>query len=122
MKSKLTRIAGTLCLLLVAGCLQGFEDHSRFDIDPPVLGLALTGNLPKLKRYVETGADINVSDNMGNTLLMLAVVDDHVEFVQYLLVNGADPHRRNKAGETALDISKGGKPKRVTKLLEAAMR
>ena len=90
-------------------------------MNPPILGSALSGNLKRVKVYVESGGDINVADKMGNTLLMLAAVDDHFQLVEYLPRGGADSKRRNKAGESALDGAKQGAPKRVKRLLATAM-
>jgi len=78
--------------------------------------------MENVKKYIEQGGDVNVTDTVGNTALMMAVLDDRLEVVEYLLRKGADSKRRNKAGETALDIAKRGAPKRVTKLLKTAMR
>ena len=83
---------------------------------------AMAGNLDALKKYVESGGAINVTDKMGNTLLMKAVVNDHLEVVEYLLSKGADPNCTNRIGETALDIAKQGAPKRVTRVLEQVTR
>ena len=118
----LTMIGGICWVVLMCGCFQGFEDHSRFDIKPPILSHAMAGNLSGVKTHIESGGDVNVADRMGNTPLMLAVIDDHVDVVKYLLSNGADPKRKNKVGETALDIAERGAPKRVTKMLQEAAR
>jgi ankyrin repeat protein len=115
----LVPLISAYCLLMLSACLQGLEGHSRFDVKPPIMRQAMAGNLQAVQKYVESGGDINVTDKMGNTLLMMASNDDHVELVEYLLGNGADPKRRNVVGESTLNIGRRGQPKRVTKVLEA---
>jgi ankyrin repeat protein len=113
-------VASSLAAML-CGCLQGFENHSRFDkLMPGVLIDAYQGDIGNVRKYIELGGDVNVTDNMGNTALMRAALGDRSKVVEYLLREGADSKRRNKAGETALDIAKRGAPKRATRLLEAA--
>lgn len=59
-----------------------------------------------LREAVEHGADVNVHDNSGNTLLHRACEwseeKDSVEMVRYLLEQGADINAENDAGETPL--------------------
>ncbi len=116
-------IGSGMVLISTAGCifLQGFEDHSRLAIKPPILAYALNGGLDEVKNYVQANGDVNATDVMGNTPLMMAAVEDHVDVVKYLLSRGANPWLRNKAGERALDIARRGAPKRSTKILEDSM-
>jgi hypothetical protein len=117
-------LAGVIVLFSTSGCLflQGFEDHSRFAIQPPILAYALNGRLDMVKQYIEAGGDPNAVDEAGNTPLMMAVVMDHVEVVEYLLGHHADPWRKNRVGETALDIARRGEEKRSTKILEIYLK
>jgi ankyrin repeat protein len=52
------------------------------------------------------GAHINDTDDLGETALMQAALQDHPEVVKLLLEDGAFPDMRNKKGETAREIAK----------------
>ena len=59
------------------------------------------------KCLVEAGANVNVTDNMGNSPLLLVVLncynDANHELVVYLIANNADVNARNNAGLSSLD-------------------
>ena len=48
-----------------------------------------TGNLEQLKSLIKAGADLNVSDNLDRTPLMLACYKGHLAIVSYLAENAA---------------------------------
>ena len=48
------------------------------------------------------GLPVNLADNKGNSLLMLASYNDHLETARMLLVHGAGVDRRNDRGQTPL--------------------
>lgn len=56
------------------------------------------------------------------TALMYAIMEGHAAIVRSLLAAGADPHQRNPAGETALNLASRGQHTRIRALLEAAMQ
>ena len=56
-----------------------------------------------------------------HTALMYASEEGHTEIVRLLLDAGADPHLRNRYGETALDMSRMLQHSQISALLEAAM-
>ncbi|KAK5653624.1 hypothetical protein OQA88_8654 [Cercophora sp. LCS_1] len=69
-----------------------------------------------LSRLVDAGSDINHADNNGNTPLHLAFMESHFRFAELLLERGADMHKANKEGKTALDLMppyRGKVPDRV---------
>lgn len=55
-----------------------------------------------IKLLLENKADINSSDEYGNTILMLATGEQHFETVKFLLESKADPNLRSIDGKTAL--------------------
>ena len=50
---------------------------------------ALQGNLDAVKRYVESGGDIDVQNSFGMTMLMRACLNAHLDVVKYLVEHGA---------------------------------
>ena len=48
------------------------------------------GDLEKVKELIESGIDINIQDDSGDTLLIVALENKHTEIAYYLLDNGAN--------------------------------
>lgn len=69
--------------------------HLMFD-------LARTGQTDELTAYVGAGLPVNLTNDQGDTLLLLAAYHNHPGTVAALLALGADPARVNDRGQTAL--------------------
>ncbi|MFI2650024.1 ankyrin repeat domain-containing protein [Micromonospora fulviviridis] len=69
--------------------------HRMFD-------LARTGTTDELAANVDAGLPVNLTNDKGDTLLILAAYHAHPETVGALLARGADPARTNDRGQTAL--------------------
>ncbi|MEU4163544.1 ankyrin repeat domain-containing protein [Actinoplanes sp. NPDC026670] len=72
--------------------------HRMFD-------LARFGDGPELIANVNAGLPPNLTNDKGDTLLILAAYHDHPETVAALLEHGADPNRVNDRGQTALSAA-----------------
>lgn len=77
--------------------------------DPEVLQLAAQafdlarhGDTDRLAAYVDAGVPANLTNDRGDTLLMLAAYHGHADTVQALLHRGAEPDRANGQGQTPL--------------------
>ncbi|MFE5036916.1 ankyrin repeat domain-containing protein [Streptomyces sp. NPDC056683] len=64
--------------------------------------LARHGEAETLARYLDAGAPVNLTNDKGNTLVMLAAYNGHLQAVAELLMRGADPDRPNDRGQTPL--------------------
>jgi ankyrin repeat protein len=64
--------------------------------------LAREGDAQQLAAYVDNGVDVNLTNQAGDTLLMLAAYHGHPETVAALLARGADPNRANDKTQTPL--------------------
>lgn len=73
-----------------------------------------------LKALLAANAEINISDDRGNTPLMIAAIDNKPEFVKLLLSKGANVNATNKKGATALSYAKAKGNEEIVKLLEKA--
>jgi uncharacterized protein len=67
-----------------------------------VFDLARAGSTEDLAAYVDAGVPVNLTNDKGDTLLILAAYHGHPETVGSLLDRGADSARVNDRGQTAL--------------------
>ena len=82
--------------------------------------LARTGDTERLAEAVEAGIPVNLTNEAGDSLLMLAAYHDHPATVRALLDAGADTARVNDRGQTALGAAVFRRSERsVTHLLAA---
>jgi ankyrin repeat protein len=96
-------------------------------IDPEVLAfarqlfdLARSGDTARLGAYLDAGLPINLTNDKGDTLLMLATYHNHPQAVRALIARGADVTRVNDRGQTALAAAVFRQsPDSVTALLAA---
>lgn len=72
--------------------------HRMFD-------LAREGLADELAAYVDAGLPPNLTNDRGDTLLILAAYHGHPAAVSALLDRGADPTRENDRGQTALSAA-----------------
>jgi ankyrin repeat protein len=79
------------------------------DFDPAFLefagrmfDLARTGSTTELATYVDQGVPANLTNDKGDSLLMLAAYHGHADLVEVLLDRGADANRVNDRGQTPL--------------------
>jgi len=64
--------------------------------------LARTGRTDELIPYVDAGVPVNLTNDKGDTLLMLAAYHGHADTVRALVARGADPERANDRGQRPL--------------------
>jgi ankyrin repeat protein len=67
-----------------------------------IFNLARDGETGALAAYVDAGVPVNLSNDKGDTLVMLAAYHGHAPAVAALLERGADPDRANDRGQTPL--------------------
>ncbi|MCW2700238.1 MAG: hypothetical protein JWQ45_1773 [Blastococcus sp.] len=67
-----------------------------------VFDLARGGHTEELTAYVDAGVPVNLTNDKGDTLLILAAYHGHPDTVSALLARGADHSRANDRGQTAL--------------------
>ncbi|WP_225994179.1 ankyrin repeat domain-containing protein [Actinomadura rudentiformis] len=64
--------------------------------------LARTGQTERLIAHVEAGVPVDLADDKGDTLLMLAAYHGRADTVRALVARGADPERPNDRGQRPL--------------------
>lgn len=95
-------------------------DERLVEIALQMFDLARAGGTERLAACVEAGAPVNLTDDSGNTLVMLAAYHGHADTVSMLAGRGADVDRVNDRGQTPLSgaVFKGA-PDVVAALLVA---
>jgi ankyrin repeat protein len=78
------------------------HDPEVLQLAAKVFNLARQGGTDALAAYVDAGVPANLSNDKGDTLVMLAAYHGHPQTVAALLERGADPDRANDRGQTPL--------------------
>jgi len=79
------------------------EELQRYEeLQALALEFARQGKTHELKAMLEAKMPVNLSDHKGNTLLMLASYNGHVQTTQMLIEMQASVDQKNDAGQTPL--------------------
>ncbi|GHG82543.1 ankyrin repeat domain-containing protein [Streptomyces griseocarneus] len=78
------------------------HDPEVLQLAAKVFDLARHGDTDTLAAYVDAGVPANLTNDRGDSLVMLAAYHGHVAAVTALLERGADPNRPNDRGQTPL--------------------
>ncbi|MFD9498258.1 ankyrin repeat domain-containing protein [Streptomyces sp. NPDC060035] len=77
-------------------------DPEVVELATKVFDLARRGEADALAAYVDAGVPANLTNDRGDSLLMLAAYHGHATAVTALAGRGADPDRANDRGQTPL--------------------
>ncbi|MEV5279145.1 ankyrin repeat domain-containing protein [Streptomyces sp. NPDC006692] len=77
-------------------------DPEVVELASKVFDLARHGDAEALAAYVDAGVPVNLTNDRGDSLVMLAAYHGHAEAVSALLARGADADRANDRGQTPL--------------------
>ncbi|MER7517399.1 ankyrin repeat domain-containing protein [Streptomyces sp. NPDC126499] len=77
-------------------------DPEVVELASKVFDLARTGDAVTLAAYLDAGVPANLTNEKGDSLVMLAAYHGHAEAVTALLTRGADADRANDRGQTPL--------------------
>jgi uncharacterized protein len=77
-------------------------DPEVIELATKVFDLARRGETEALAAYVDAGVPANLTNDRGDTLVMLAAYHGHAPAVEALLARGAEPDRANDRGQTPL--------------------
>ncbi|WNV73811.1 ankyrin repeat domain-containing protein [Geodermatophilus sp. DSM 44513] len=81
---------------------SGGIDPGVIELAGRVFDLARAGATEQLAAYLDAGVPVDLTNDKGDTLLLLAAYHGHPDTVTALLDRGADPGRVNDRGQTAL--------------------
>ncbi|MFG3515796.1 ankyrin repeat domain-containing protein [Streptomyces bobili] len=77
-------------------------DPEVVELATKIFDLARRGQTEELVAYVDAGVPASLTNDRGDSLLMLAAYHGHAEAVRALLARGADADRINDRGQTPL--------------------
>ncbi|MEU6659497.1 ankyrin repeat domain-containing protein [Streptomyces sp. NPDC046821] len=77
-------------------------DPEVVELAAKVFDLARRGESDQLAAYVDAGLPANLTNDRGDSLVMLAAYHGHAAAVRVLLERGADADRANDRGQTPL--------------------
>lgn len=77
-------------------------DPEVVELATKVFDLARRGDSEALAAHVDAGVPVNLTNDRGDSLLMLAAYHGHAPAVSALAARGADPDRVNDRGQTPL--------------------
>lgn len=75
------------------------HDPEVLELAQKIFGLARHGDTDTVAAYVDAGVPANLTNDKGDSLLMLAAYHGHAAVVRALLDRGADPDRPNDKGQ-----------------------
>ncbi|MEU0838633.1 ankyrin repeat domain-containing protein [Streptomyces sp. NPDC005962] len=78
------------------------HDPEVLQLAAKVFDLARHGDTDTLAAYVDAGVPANLTNDKGDSLLVLAAYHGHAAAVSALLERGADPNRVNERGQTPI--------------------
>ncbi len=95
-------------------------DPGVIELAGRVFDLARAGATEELAAYVDAGVPVNLTNDKGDTLLMLASYHGHAELARLLLEHGADPNLpQGGSGFRAIDAARQNGDERLEQLLRA---
>ncbi|MEU9109328.1 ankyrin repeat domain-containing protein [Streptomyces xanthophaeus] len=77
-------------------------DEDVIELATKLFDLARQGDAGTLAAYLDAGVPANLTNDRGDTLVMLAAYHGHAEAVTVLLARGAEADRANDRGQTPL--------------------
>ncbi|MFC6081867.1 ankyrin repeat domain-containing protein [Sphaerisporangium aureirubrum] len=78
------------------------DDDDVEELATRLFAMARAGRTEQLCAYVDAGVPAGLTNDKGDSLLMLAAYHGHAETVRALVARGADPSRANDRGQTPL--------------------
>lgn len=92
-----------LFLMLLLLCVS-YGVHAGF-FSPKIHGAAKKGDLTALRSLLETGEEVDATNAVGNTALMVASMEGQVDAVVLLIEAGANVNAATTSGDTALSFA-----------------
>ncbi|MGG4103452.1 ankyrin repeat domain-containing protein [Paenibacillus lautus] len=89
------RLSAILLILLLSACQPNLEKEEVQNMDHELIEYAEQGNTEQVRQLLQSGANINATDEQGRTAVMAATYHNHVGTVEALIQAGADINIRD---------------------------
>jgi RNA polymerase primary sigma factor len=81
------------------------KQNKQLNLNPLFRIAVLHNSLPAVKLHLEKGSNLNIQDQSGRTLLMLAASKGFYDICKILIDSGADPYIKDNEGNNASEIA-----------------
>ena len=78
------------------------DEQALIELATRIFGFARAGDTADLVAYLDAGTPVNLANDRGDTLIMLAAYHGQLDTVKALLEHGADANKANDVGQTPL--------------------
>ena len=78
------------------------DEQALIELATRIFGFARAGDTADLVAYLDAGTPVNLANDRGDTLIMLAAYHGQLDTVKALLDRGADANKANDVGQTPL--------------------
>ncbi|MFF2202873.1 ankyrin repeat domain-containing protein [Streptomyces sp. NPDC058145] len=82
--------------------MSDVPDPEVVELATKIFDLARQGRTDELAAYIDAGVPANLTNDRGDSLVMLAAYHGHADAVRALLARGAEADRINDRGQTPL--------------------
>lgn len=89
------RLSAILLILFLSACQPNPEKEEVQTMNRELIEYAEQGNTEQVRQLLQSGADINATDEQGRTAVMAATYHNHVGTVEALIQAGADINIRD---------------------------
>lgn len=89
------RLSAILLILFLSACQSNPEKEEVQNMNRELIEYAEQGNTEQVRQLLQSGADINATDEQGRTAVMAATYHNHVGTVEALIQAGADINIRD---------------------------
>jgi len=115
------KLISTLTILMIGSMLHAMDVNPSVQqrLDMKLRYTARTGNMQKVEKLINQGADVNEQNKSGETALMSAAEDGQRDVCELLIAKGANVNAQNNSGETALMKAAYSGHRKVCELLIA---
>lgn len=94
-----------VAIVILWPIIKKMAKNIKIDNSDSIHIACLYGDLAKIRKFLESGVNINTKDFSNKTPLMYAAEDGAVDTIEYLIRNGANIDDIDVRGDTALIIA-----------------
>ncbi len=119
MKKKVHVIAVVVAIVLILTMIWIYDNIYMVETIKQEASLAASqGDLEKVKSSISKKPQIiNSYDRNGKTVLHTAVINGHLDMVDFLITSGTDVNMKDKDGNSPLKLAKNNNRKDIVELL-----